>query len=165
MKMPDRNMINQPHTWAVVSGTFGFALGAAGPAAHQRGIGRADIGPGRFRRASERRHVGPRGRGPERHGRLDVVEAQGEVSDHESEKVYLGTLVLKPDTAPPVVHVAVVGRTLLARVHDNRTPNAPHDWRSVAARWDGSGGPMTWYGENLFQADLPAGAKSVELCA
>lgn len=76
-------------------------------------------------------------------GRLDVVEAQGEVSDHESEKVYLGTLVLKPDTAPPVVHVAVVGRTLLARVHDNRTPNAPHDWRSVAARWDGSGGPMT----------------------
>ena len=137
----------------------------AGPAAHQRGIGRADIGPGRFRRASERRHVGPRGRGPERHGRLDVVEAQGEVSDHESEKVYLGTLVLKPDTAPPVVHVAVVGRTLLARVHDNRTPNAPHDWRSVAARWDGGGGSMTWYGENLFQADLPAGAKSVEVCA
>jgi hypothetical protein len=28
MKMPDRNMINQPHTRAVVPGTFGFALGA-----------------------------------------------------------------------------------------------------------------------------------------
>ena len=82
------------------------------------------------------------------------------MSDHESEKVYLGTLVLKPDTAPPVVHVAVVGRTLLARVHDNRTPNAPHDWRSVAARWDGGGVLMTWYGENLFQAHLPAGARA-----
>ena len=98
-------------------------------------------------------------------GRLDVVEAQGEVSGHESEKVYFGTSVLKPDTAPPVVHVAVMGQTLLARVHDNRTPNMPHDWQSVAARWDGGGGSMTWYGENLFQADLPAGAKSVEVCA
>jgi hypothetical protein len=28
MKMPDRTMINQPHTWAVAPGTFGFALGA-----------------------------------------------------------------------------------------------------------------------------------------
>ncbi len=98
-------------------------------------------------------------------GRFDVVEAQGEVSGHENEKVYFGTPVLKPDTAPPVVQAAVVGRELLARVHDNRTPNMPHDWRSVTARWDGGERSMIWYGENLFRADLPAGATSVEVCA
>jgi hypothetical protein len=27
MKMPDRNMINQQHTWAVAPGTFGFCPG------------------------------------------------------------------------------------------------------------------------------------------
>jgi hypothetical protein len=31
MKMPDRNMINQPHTWAVAPGTFGFC-----PSRHRR---------------------------------------------------------------------------------------------------------------------------------
>lgn len=25
--------------------------------------------------------------------------------------------------------------------------------------------PMTWYGENLFWADVPAGASGVEVCA
>ena len=35
-------------------------------------------------------------------GIIDVVDAQGEVPGHEDENVYLGTSVLKPDTAPPV---------------------------------------------------------------
>ena len=98
-------------------------------------------------------------------GRPDLVEAQGEVPGHEGERVYIGTEVLEPDTAAPIVRAAVSGGTFLARVHDNRTPNLPDDWDSVVARWDGGEAPMTWYGENLFRATLPDGASGVVVCA
>ena len=98
-------------------------------------------------------------------GRLDAVEAQGEVRGHEDERVYFGTEVLAPDSAPPILRIEVVGATVFARVHDNRTPNMPHDWQSVTAHWHGGESPMTWYGENLFRVSLPEGAAGVEVCA
>ncbi len=98
-------------------------------------------------------------------GRPDVVESQGEVTGSEDERVYLGTKVLAPDTAPPVVRTEIRGSRIFARVHDNRTPNMPHDWRSVTARLSGGRAPMTWYGENLFRAVLPKSATALEVCA
>ena len=98
-------------------------------------------------------------------GRPDVVEGQGEVPGHETERIYLATDAIPPDSAPPLVSVAVAGKTVLARVHDNRTPNSPHDWQSVSARWVGGEAPMTWYGENLFPATVPADVGTVEVCA
>jgi hypothetical protein len=109
-------------------------------------------------------------------GRPDVVEGQGEVAGHEDERVYFGTAVLPPDSAPPSITTDLAaspaGRvTVRARVHDNRTPNMPHDWQSVALRWDAGGTAeeieMVWYGENLFrvQTDLPADAADVQVGA
>jgi len=99
-------------------------------------------------------------------GIVDVVEAQGEVPGHEDERVYFGSPeVLSPDTAPPIIRAAVVGSSVLARVHDNRTPYAPHDWRSIIVRTSAGDVPMTWYGEHLFWADLPAGTSAIEVCA
>ena len=98
-------------------------------------------------------------------GRPDVVESQGEVPGHETERVYLGTSVIAPDTAPPVVHAAVIGTIVAARIHDNRAPNMPHDWQSLVARWEGGEAPMTWYGENLFRAALPSSVTAAEVCA
>jgi hypothetical protein len=95
--------------------------------------------------------------------RPDVVEGQGEVT--EPERVYLATEAVPADTAPPHVRTQLAGTTILARVHDNRTPNMPHDWRSVTARWQGGETPMTWYGENMFRASVPAGAAGVAVCA
>lgn len=97
--------------------------------------------------------------------RLDVVEAQGEVPGHHDERVYFATGVLAPDTAKPLVRSEVIGSSVVARVHDNRTPNKPLDWRSVVARWDGGEAPMTWYGENLFRVLVPASAPGVTVCA
>jgi hypothetical protein len=99
-------------------------------------------------------------------GIVDVVEGQGEVPGHEDERVYFGNPdVLAPDTAAPIIRPAVVGSSVLARVHDNRTPYAPHDWQSIVVRSSAGDVPMTWYGENLFWADLPEGASAIEVCA
>ena len=99
-------------------------------------------------------------------GIIDVVEAQGEVPGQEDERVYFGNPdVLSPDTAPPIIRGAVIGSSVLARVHDNRTPYAPHDWQAIVVRSSAGDTPMTWYGENLFWADLPAGASTLEVCA
>jgi hypothetical protein len=109
-------------------------------------------------------------------GRLDVVEAQGEVA--YDERVYLGTN-LAPDTAPPVITLveqidAASGSPLQvrARVHDNKSPTMPHDWQSVSLRWTAGGethdSPMTWYGEYLWRGmieDAPAGDLSYQVCA
>jgi hypothetical protein len=40
MKMPDRNMINQQHTWAVAPGTFGFCPGGTDHRSRDRRIAR-----------------------------------------------------------------------------------------------------------------------------
>ena len=97
-------------------------------------------------------------------GRPDVVEAQGEVA--EDDRVYLATDVLAPDTAAPIIRSALIGRTVHARVHDNRTPNMPRRWQSITAKWIGGGEiPLIWYGENLFRATLPDGAEFLEVCA
>jgi VCBS repeat protein len=98
-------------------------------------------------------------------GLLDVVESQGEAPGYESERVYFGTDVLAPDTAKPIVRAGRVGAQVLARVHDNRTPYAPEDWRSVTVRWTGGRRAMQWYGEHLFRAGVPREARQVEVCA
>jgi len=106
-------------------------------------------------------------------GKLDVVQSQGELGDPE--RVYLGDEIA-PDTAAPIVHATkamanedeVVG--VLARVHDNKSPSRPHDWKSVtlevSIEGEPSTHPMTWMGEMMWRADvaLPEGAE-YRVCA
>ena len=44
------------------------------------------------------------------------------------------------------------------RVHDGKSPCAPHDWQTVAMQWEQNGSqriaPLTWYGEYLWRANL-----------
>jgi FG-GAP-like repeat len=109
--------------------------------------------------------------------KLDVVQSQGEVPGYVDERVFLGKNI-KVDTAPPVI--AMVERANLsgptiqirARVHDNKSPTMPHDWRSVALRWTTDGHtreiPMRWYGEYLWRAtvDQPgSGSARYQVCA
>src|SRR5829696_333478 len=109
--------------------------------------------------------------------RLDVVQAQGESA--WPEKVYLGKDI-PADTAPPVItrveKVSASGTDrpirVRARVHDNKSPTMPHDWRSVVLRWRTDGQThqrsMQWYGEYLWRGMIdkpPAGDFSYEVCA
>ena len=109
--------------------------------------------------------------------KLDAVEAQGEGA--WPEKVYLGKNI-PADTAPPVItRVEKVGSSgadqplqVRARVHDNKSPTKPHDWRSVVLRWTADGRtretPMQWYGEYLWRGTIdepPAGEFGCKVCA
>jgi hypothetical protein len=106
-----------------------------------------------------------------------VVQAQGESA--WPEKVFLGKDI-PVDTAPPVITEVEKADTLgaerpiqiRARVHDNKSPTMPHDWRSVELRWTKDGQthktPMRWYGEYLWRATIdepPAGDFSYKVCA
>jgi hypothetical protein len=109
--------------------------------------------------------------------KLDVAEAQGEGA--WPEKVYLGKNI-PTDTAPPVItlveKVSSNGADrpiqISVRVHDNKSPTMPHDWRSVVLHWTTEGqtheAPMRWYGEYLWRGSIdepPAGDFSYEVCA
>jgi len=109
--------------------------------------------------------------------KLDVVEAQGEGA--WPEKVYLGKNI-PADTAPPMItQVEKVSSSgadqplqIRARVHDNKSPTKPHDWRSVVLRWTTDGQthqtPMQWYGEYLWRGIIdepPAGDFGYKVCA
>ena len=110
--------------------------------------------------------------------RLDFVEAQGEVPGHLDERVYLATDVLPPDAAAPVVDLVLTtdgpllnGGILTIRIHDNRSSNMPHDWRSVVFRWTANGEPfeqpLVWYGEHMWRSTVPSpeAASNFEVCA
>jgi hypothetical protein len=112
-------------------------------------------------------------------GRLDVVQSQGEVPGFWDERVFLGTHIV-PDAAPPVIALVeqvsvgpgTLPVTVRARVHDNKSPTMPHDWKSVVLRWTAAGRtrefPLRWYGEYLWRAtvDKPQGAGAqYQVCA
>src|SRR5215211_7822357 len=109
--------------------------------------------------------------------KLDVVEAQGEGA--WPEKVYLGKNI-PADTAPPMITQVEKASSsgadqplqIRARVHDNKSPTKPHDWRSVVLRWTTDGQthqtPMQWYGEYLWRGTMdepPAGEFGYKVCA
>jgi hypothetical protein len=98
-------------------------------------------------------------------GRLDVVQAQGEVAFPE--KVQLATAMVAVDTHPPVVAVEEVhgGGRVRARVHDHQSPYHAHDFQKISLVVDGTESAMTWYGEYLFAGTLPATWTTYKVCA
>jgi hypothetical protein len=106
-------------------------------------------------------------------GRMDVVQAQGEVKGAERERIFLGR-GLAPDAAPPVVgpisqRPSADGVIVRARVHDRKSPTLPTEWRRVEVRWTSGTGagatPLVWYGEYLWRAVVPTGARDLQVCA
>ncbi len=106
-------------------------------------------------------------------GRIDVVQSQGEVEGAVEERVFFGR-GLAPDTAVPVVSIpgaspSAGGFLVRARVHDRKSPLLLEEWQYVEVRWtrgaQDSVTPMTWYGEYLWSATVPASAVDLEVCA
>ena len=100
-------------------------------------------------------------------GRLDIVQAQGEVAFPE--KVQLATTAIAIDTQRPVVRVERLtqsGGRVRARVHDHQSPSRLADWKSVVLKINGTDLPMHWYGEYLWAADTQGASFShYQVCA
>jgi len=103
-------------------------------------------------------------------GRLDVVMSQGEAAtpDH----VFRGNAGVAKDTRPPAVRVLVaparVGGTVIARVHDHRSPSRDADWKAVTIETElPSSLTMRWRGEYEWAAVLPDSADDLayRVCA
>jgi hypothetical protein len=97
-------------------------------------------------------------------GKIDVVQSQGEAADED--RVYRGTGVA-PDTAPPRVDLVESPEppygpvTIRARVHDDKTPVAPHDFTEVVlcrglCADAGARAAMSWYGGALWRGRIEA---------
>jgi hypothetical protein len=107
--------------------------------------------------------------------RIDVVQSQGEVADDE--RVHSGT-GLAPDTASPridLVESPEIGGgpvSIRARVHDNKTPVAPHDFTEVVlcsgtCDQASTRTAMSWYGGALWRGELASAAEGdvYQVCA
>ncbi len=94
--------------------------------------------------------------------KLDIVMGQGEGKESLEERIFLGNSIA-PDTSPPVISNYTIHRdsinqtlTVLARIHDNKTPNMPQDWSNVVLSVGSDNQmPMEWYGENLWRITIP----------
>ena len=96
-------------------------------------------------------------------GRIDVVQAQGEVPGAEQERIFFGR-GLERDAAPPVVSIPSAVRSedgllVRARVHDRKSPSLPGS--SDSRRWEGRplvilviGSPDRMAGLDDVKADL-----------
>jgi hypothetical protein len=94
--------------------------------------------------------------------KLDIIMAQGEGEKEIEERIFLGNKI-KPDTAPPIIsHQQTFTNkesntsVIKARIHDNKSPNMPQDWRSIEVIPNEKSNPipMSWYGENLWKVEL-----------
>jgi hypothetical protein len=107
--------------------------------------------------------------------KLDIIMGQGEGEKGIEERIFLGNKI-NPDTAPPVISNHMISKndsnktiTIKVRIHDNKSPNMPHDWQSVELiiGKKQKSVPMTWYGENLWTAKIAVANEnnSMKICA
>jgi hypothetical protein len=105
-------------------------------------------------------------------GKLDLVMGQGEGEEVIEERIFIGTGIKKDSAAPKISHVGIMKKengefTIKARIHDNKSPNMPQDWRSVELVSTQATVPLKWYGENLWKVNLKSTTQvtSWQICA
>ena len=105
--------------------------------------------------------------------RIDVVQSQGEHPTAIQERIFLGR-GLDADTAPPVVGAPGAvrdagGIRVMARIHDRKSPSLAAEWQGVEVTWESEEGAgtvsMSWYGEYLWRARIPADTREATVCA
>jgi hypothetical protein len=104
--------------------------------------------------------------------KMDIVMGQGEGEELIEERIFIGKNIA-PDQAKPIVsHVEIQGSAsgnsiVKARIHDNKSPSMPQDWKSVVLLVNSKEIVMNWYGEYLWKAEIPKSESdnSVEICA
>jgi hypothetical protein len=85
---------------------------------------------------------------------------------------FIGTQIKADEAAPIISHHRLEESspgtfTVMARIHDNKSPNMPQDWESVVLLVNDQAVPLNWYGENLWKATVQSKKKSDrwQICA
>ena len=104
--------------------------------------------------------------------KMDIIMGQGEGTEVIEERIFIGTNIQEDKARPIISHLQMINNddstrtTIKARIHDNKTPNMPQDWKSVVLITKEGSTPLIWYGENLWKATITNTAdKRVEICA
>jgi hypothetical protein len=107
--------------------------------------------------------------------KMDIIMGQGEGIEGIEERIFIGKNI-NIDTAKPIIsHFKTYenkenGSIIVkARIHDNKSPNMPQDWKSVHLILDKTSEPisMTWFGENLWVASFSntLDVNNLKICA
>ncbi len=104
--------------------------------------------------------------------KIDIIMGQGEGEKLIEERIFIGKNI-DPDLARPIIsHFEIkdsgLGQLIVkARIHDNKSPSMPLDWKSVVLLVNAVEYKMSWYGEYLWKAEIPTSVQgdSVEICA
>ncbi len=107
--------------------------------------------------------------------KMDIIMGQGEGEAGIEERIFIGKNINKDTAAPIISNYQITKnkdtgtRIIKARIHDNKSPNMPQDWDAVSLYIDKVVDPifMTWYGENLWIAQVPQtfDERPLTLCA
>jgi len=107
--------------------------------------------------------------------KMDIIMGQGEGKEGIEERIFIGKNINIDSAKPIISHFKIHedkenGLTIVkARIHDNKSPNMPQDWKSVHLIINEKSAPvsMTWYGENLWVASFSATLEvnNLKICA
>jgi hypothetical protein len=92
-------------------------------------------------------------------GKIDLIMGQGEGEEVIEERIFIGTGIEKDTASPKISHLEILKKEdgtidIKARIHDNKSPNMPQDWKSVELVSNAASVPLKWYGENLWKGSL-----------
>lgn len=104
--------------------------------------------------------------------KMDIIMGQGEGQEIIEERIFIGSEI-KADVAVPIIshhrlqEVTPGTFTVMARIHDNKSPSMPQDWESVVLMVNDEAVALNWYGENLWKATVQNKSKSDrwQICA
>jgi len=104
--------------------------------------------------------------------KMDIIMGQGEGTEIIEERIFIGSQIKADESLPIISHHRLEELspgifTVMARIHDNKSPNMPQDWESVVLIVNDQAVPLNWYGENLWKATVQNKKKSDrwQICA
>ncbi|MEN2281871.1 VCBS repeat-containing protein [Algoriphagus sp. SE2] len=104
--------------------------------------------------------------------KMDIIMGQGEGEEMIDERIYIGKNIVVDKAKPIISHFknqeSLNGTSIIkARIHDNKSPSMPQDWKSVVLLVNSAEIEMKWYGEYLWKAEVEESknSDSIEVCA
>ncbi|MFC3879123.1 FG-GAP repeat domain-containing protein [Algoriphagus namhaensis] len=102
--------------------------------------------------------------------KMDIIMGQGEGEELIEERIFVGKNIPIDSAKPIISHFDIeIGESTIikARIHDNKSPSMPQDWKSVLVKVNDKDFPMNWYGEYLWSSVIEQilPSDTISICA